>query len=202
MVGFLSEVFIVARSRSGRNRPLRAALALAALPAASYSEIVAIMSGRLMEQGIMGILTEDMRRVVDEQHLGYVATVCPDGTPNLSPKGSLAVWDDDHLVFADIDSPGTVDNLRRNPAVEINVVDPLTRLGYRFKGTATIYEGGAMYEEGLVFYAGRGVTLPIHALVLIHVDRAFTLVSPAYDHSSAESIRTRWVAYWRQLWKL
>ena len=36
----------------------------------------------------MGILTADMRRVVGEQRLGFVATVCPDGTPNLSPTGT------------------------------------------------------------------------------------------------------------------
>ena len=33
-------------------------------------------------------LTEEMKRVVLEQKLGFVATVCPDGTPNLSPKGT------------------------------------------------------------------------------------------------------------------
>ena len=31
----------------------------------------------------MGILTDDMQRVVREQRLAFVATVCPDGTPNL-----------------------------------------------------------------------------------------------------------------------
>lgn len=31
----------------------------------------------------MGILTGDMRRVIGEQQLGFIATVCPDGTPNL-----------------------------------------------------------------------------------------------------------------------
>jgi predicted pyridoxine 5'-phosphate oxidase superfamily flavin-nucleotide-binding protein len=53
-------------------------------------------------------LTADMKRVVVEQRLAFVATVCPDGTPNLSPKGTISVWDDDHLVFADIRSPGTI----------------------------------------------------------------------------------------------
>ena len=56
-------------------------------------------------------LTADMKRVVMEQRLAFVATVCPDGTPNLSPKGTIAVWDDDHLVFADIRSPGTIANI-------------------------------------------------------------------------------------------
>jgi uncharacterized protein len=86
----------------------------------------------------VGILTEDMKRLVSEQRLGFVATVCPDGTPNLSPKGTTAVWDDDHIVFADIRSPGTVSNLRRNPSAEINVVDPMVRKGYRFKGVASV----------------------------------------------------------------
>lgn len=47
----------------------------------------------------MGILTDDMQRVVREQRLGFVATVCPNGVPNLSPKGTTTVWDDNHLVF-------------------------------------------------------------------------------------------------------
>ena len=50
------------------------------------------------------ILTEDRKRVMSEQRLGFAATVCPDGTPSLSPKGTTAVWDDEHLVFADIRS--------------------------------------------------------------------------------------------------
>jgi predicted pyridoxine 5'-phosphate oxidase superfamily flavin-nucleotide-binding protein len=43
---------------------------------------------------VTGVLTADMKRVVEEQRLGFVAAVCPDGTPNLSPKGTTAVWDD------------------------------------------------------------------------------------------------------------
>src|SRR4051812_6577242 len=72
----------------------------------------------------VGALSEDMKRVVSRQRLGFVATVCPDGTPNLSPKGTLSVLDDDRLVFADIRSPQTVTSLRVNPSIEVNVVDP------------------------------------------------------------------------------
>jgi predicted pyridoxine 5'-phosphate oxidase superfamily flavin-nucleotide-binding protein len=97
-----------------------------------------------------------MQRVVDEQRLGFVATVCPDGTPNLSPKGTTAVWDDDHLVFANIRSAGTLANLRSNPSIEVNVVDPFVRKGYRFKGRATILESGEAYDRALAFYKQRG----------------------------------------------
>src|SRR5271170_6661357 len=87
----------------------------------------------------MRILTDDMKRVVREQRLGYIATVCADGTPNLSPKGTTAIGDDDHLVFADIRSPQSVQNIQSNPSVEVNVVDPLVRKGYRFKGRAVVH---------------------------------------------------------------
>jgi predicted pyridoxine 5'-phosphate oxidase superfamily flavin-nucleotide-binding protein len=76
------------------------------------------------------VLNEDMQRVVREQRLGYVASVCPDGTPNLSPKGTTTVWDDEHLVFAHIHSRQTVANIEAGqPVVEINVVDPILRKG-------------------------------------------------------------------------
>jgi hypothetical protein len=71
----------------------------------------------------MAVLSEPMKRLVCEQRLGFVATVCQDGTPNLSPKGTPSVWDDEHLIFADLSSPTTLANLRANPAIEINVVD-------------------------------------------------------------------------------
>ncbi len=86
----------------------------------------------------MGILTDDMKRLVNEQKLGFCATVCPDGSPNLSPKGSTGVWDDGHLFFGDVCSPQTIANLRAGSLVEVNVVDPFVRKGYRFKGRAEI----------------------------------------------------------------
>ena len=141
----------------------------------------------------MPILTDDMKRVVLEQRLGFVATVCQDGTPNLSPKGTTTVWDDDHLVFADICSPGTVANLQQNPAIEINVVDPDVRKGYRFKGTGIVLTEGPKFEEILAFYRRRGSQNSIRSIVLVKVERALPLVSPAYDLGATEDeIRERW----------
>src|SRR5438105_15002692 len=102
----------------------------------------------------MGVLTDDMKRVVHEQRLGFAATVCPDGTPNLSPKGTTTVWDDDHLVFAHLYSPNTVANLAQNPAIEINVVDVRTRKGYRFKGTAEVLTEGPLFDRIMNMYRG------------------------------------------------
>jgi predicted pyridoxine 5'-phosphate oxidase superfamily flavin-nucleotide-binding protein len=134
-------------------------------------------------------LSETARSVIDRE-LGFVATVCPDGTPNLSPKGTIAVWDDEHVVFADLRSPGTVANLRTNPVVEVNVVDQLTRKGYRIKGTAVVHTHGEVFEQGVRFYERRGTVRArerIHGIVLVAVDRVAPITSPAYDLGLTES---------------
>jgi predicted pyridoxine 5'-phosphate oxidase superfamily flavin-nucleotide-binding protein len=146
----------------------------------------------------MGILTEEMQHMVRRIRLGYVATVCPDGSPNLSPKGTTTVWDDDHLVFADLCSPQTVANLRHNPMVEINVVDPLRRKGYRFKGPAQVLTEGDLYEQIITFYEQRGTQRErIHSVVLVTVERAQPLLSPAYDRGvSEDEVRRHWAEYY------
>jgi uncharacterized protein len=141
-------------------------------------------------------LTEDMQRVVREQSLGFVATIRPDGTPALSPKGTTSAWDAGHLVFLHLHSPHTVDNLRRNPHVEINVVDPIVRKGYRFAGLGRVVDSGPEYEQILDWFkAQRGVDYGdrAKAAVLVRVTRAEALVSPAYDDGSTEAeVSARW----------
>jgi uncharacterized protein len=149
----------------------------------------------------MGVITSDMRQLVEEQQLGFVASVCPDGTPNLSPKGATAVIDEDHLVFADIHSPRTVANLRANPAVEINVVDSLTRKGFRFKGAARIVDAGPELGTLLDFYRARGSTSEKRCIVVVKVEAASPLISPAYDDGTSEAaVVAKWRRYWLQLW--
>lgn len=135
-----------------------------------------------------------MRRVVGAQRLGYVASVCPDGTPNLSPKGTVAVWDDEHLVFAHVHSAGTVANIEAgHPVVEVNVVDPILRKGYRFKGRASVHRDGPVFDRGARFYVDRSGMDParVAAIVLIRVEQAAPLLSPAYDDGTAEDVVAR-----------
>jgi len=144
----------------------------------------------------MAVLSTEAKRVVDEQRLGFVATVNADGTPNLSPKGTVTVLDDDHLVFADIRSPRTVANLRERPTVEINVIDPIVRKGYRFRGSATVVDPGPRFDELLAFYRARGSSSPIETIVVIRVERAEPVISPAYDQGASEDeVRSQWVEH-------
>jgi len=144
----------------------------------------------------MSLLTKEIIQFVRKQKLGFIATVCPDGTPNLSPKGTTNVWDSDHLIFADIYSPGTVSNLLVNPSIEINVVDPLIRKGYRFKGTAKVLSDGDLFEKIASFYRESGSTYTINNIVLVKVERIIPLLSPVYDTGiSEEDVKNKWLNY-------
>jgi predicted pyridoxine 5'-phosphate oxidase superfamily flavin-nucleotide-binding protein len=145
----------------------------------------------------MKILTQEIKEFVKQTKLGFVATVCPDGTPNLSPKGTTTVWDEDHLVFADIHSPGTVNNLLANPSIEINIVDVFTRKGYRFKGIGRVLSEGSLFDEVITFYKNAGSKYTINNIVLVKVERIIPLLSPVYDTDiSEEEVIKRWTDYW------
>ena len=146
----------------------------------------------------MATMTPEMTRLVRELRLGYVATVSPDGAPNLSPKGSLTVLDDNTLVFADVDSPHTVRNLGSNPRVEVNVVDPFTRRGFRFRGTGTVLHSGTNYWKVLELYRDEGADVRrIRSVVMVEVEEASSLISPIYAGGASEDdIRPLWEEYY------
>ena len=146
------------------------------------------------------MLTADMKRIIEEQLLGFVATTAPDGTPNVSPKGTFFVVDDNTIAFGEIRSPGTIRNLRTNPRIEINFVDPFVRKGYRFAGTADVVERGSDGFEKLLGHY-RGTLAPrLRAIVAITVTKALPLVSPVYDDGAEEAdIRRGWTTRFRKL---
>ena len=145
----------------------------------------------------MAILTTEIKEFIKRTKLGFVATVCPDGTPNLSPKGTTTVWDDDHLVFADIHSPGTINNLLTNPAIEINMVDVFTRKGYRFKGTGKVLSDGPLFDKIVASYESAGAKYSIKNIALIKIGRILPVFSPVYDTGiSVEEVIKKWREYW------
>jgi predicted pyridoxine 5'-phosphate oxidase superfamily flavin-nucleotide-binding protein len=138
-------------------------------------------------------ILESVKKFLDTQKLGYVATVSENGTPNLSPKGTIIAWDENTLAFADIRSPNTMKNLENNPNLEINVVDPFLRKGFRFKGQGRIIKNGATYDAILNHYRKVGIKSPIGSIVLIDVSEILEVTSPLYDLGiSEEEMKEKW----------
>ncbi|MFM0174651.1 pyridoxamine 5'-phosphate oxidase family protein [Paraburkholderia sediminicola] len=126
-------------------------------------------------------INADVEATIKQAILSFVATVNEDGTPNLSPKASLTVRNG-VLYFADIASFGTILNLRRNPAVEINVVDVFQRRGYRFKGRALILPPGDDEYRMIAdwIWVTNGVEYPVNHVVKIDITSISLLLSPAH----------------------
>lgn len=145
----------------------------------------------------MATITQDMVDVIESAKLMFVATVRPDGTPNLSPKGSVRALDSEHLIFADIASPQTIENLRTNPGVEVNAVDFISRRGYRFRGTAEILDPGNPDFEWIAEWlrATHGDMTPCLHAVRVRVTEAAELLSPAYTfgHVVEPDLRAAWI---------
>jgi len=144
----------------------------------------------------MTVITDEMRRLIVEQRLGDIATVSPQGAPCISPKGSLALLEDDTLVWADIHSPRTVANLASNPRVEVVVVDPLARKAARFSGNGTVVPEDANYWRALQMYRNEGSDVSrIQTVVAIVIEKAEVVRSPIYDTGLSEE---EVVAIWRE----
>ena len=146
----------------------------------------------------MVIITEKIKNFVNFQKLGYVATVSADNTPNLSPKGTIVVLDESYLAFADIHSPQTVENLKHNPAIEINVVDPFSRRGYRFKGIAEIISTGDKFDKIISHYKETGVKSSIKTIIAVKIEKLSEILSPLYDLGyTEEELKAKWKKYYK-----
>ena len=148
----------------------------------------------------MSVINSEIKNFLDVQKLGYVATVSSDGKPNISPKGTIIAWSSTLLAFADIRSPDTMLNLQNNPFVEINVIDPLSRKGYLFSGTAKIIKDTPLYDDILTHYRNNGIQSPINSIVIVDVSSVSTVTSPLYDLGKTEDeIKLKWKKYFSDL---
>ena len=148
----------------------------------------------------MAVITSEIKTFLNSQKLGYVATVSSDGKPNISPKGTIIPWSDNLLAFANIRSPDTVMNLQHNPFVEINVIDPLSRKGYLFTGTAKIIKNTPLYVEILNHYRTNGIKSPINSIVIVDISSVSEVTSPLYDlGQTEEEIKLKWKLFFNNM---
>ncbi len=141
-------------------------------------------------------LTRAARDVIETWRLGFVATVTADGLPNVSPKGTFIVVDAETIAFAEMRSPATVENLRRNPELEVNFVDILSRRGVRIRGHAELLlRGTAPFGKLMPRFTEHWEDLSdmFNLFVRIPVREVRPLVSPIYEAGGEEAaLREQW----------
>ena len=94
----------------------------------------------------MAKLTSEIKAVFEEQ-LAVIATAGRDGTPNVGPKGSMYVVDDETLSYSESTVGKTLRNLQENSKIAVMVVDRDKADGYQVKGVAELLDSGDLFER-------------------------------------------------------
>lgn len=84
-------------------------------------------------------LTEEMKKMLASQ-LPFLATADKQGNPQVGPKGSLHVLDDDHLIYFEHTFRQAYENLAENGRAAVAVADRPAQKGFRFEGLAHIHD--------------------------------------------------------------
>jgi len=95
----------------------------------------------------MAKLSEEAKKIIAEFGPALIATASKTGKPNVSPKGSFRVLDDEHVIFANIASPRTMANLKQNPQLTAIIFDRSTRRGCRVWGRAEILNSSDLFDS-------------------------------------------------------
>jgi predicted pyridoxine 5'-phosphate oxidase superfamily flavin-nucleotide-binding protein len=105
--------------------------------------------------------------------MGWVATSTTDGEPNVTPKGTMQVLDDQYVVFGDLFSLKTRRNLEQNPRVAVTVIDPGTAKGYQIKGTAELLTSGPLFDKLAAQIKDKGIGALLHYAVKIRAEAVY-----------------------------
>jgi len=95
----------------------------------------------------MAKLSAEAKKIISEYGPALIATASKDGKPNVSPKGSFRVLDDEHVIFANIASPRTMANLKENPQLTAIMLDRSSRKGCRIWGKVEILNDGDLFDS-------------------------------------------------------
>ncbi len=123
-------------------------------------------------------LPSDLVELLEQPSPCFVATVMPDGGPQLTQ--TWVDTDGDHVLINTVDGFQKLRNLERDPRIALNIADPTdTRRYFNLAGrvVATTTEGGSEHIEKLAqkylggpypWYGGRD---QVRVIVTIEVDK-------------------------------
>ena len=121
----------------------------------------------------MAVLTQEMKDMVANFQC-FVGTVSKDGVPNVAPKRSTRVLNDETLIFSEGTGQTTYSNLLEGSRVAVAVVNSEILDGYRFMGKAEMHTEGENYEQAAALSEKAGLPRP-KAVVLVHVEEIYSL---------------------------
>ena len=97
-------------------------------------------------------LTDEMRENVNSAlEKGYpciISTASKDGEPGLGFRGSLMIWDDEHIAWWERGRRNQMVNMEENPKAAVVFRNNELNIGWRFYGEVTFHpQGDPLWEQ-------------------------------------------------------
>ncbi len=126
--------------------------------------------------------TPDVRDAADRSVLCWLATADTAGQPNVTPKELFAFADDEHLVIANIASPGSAANVSVNPKVCVSFVDVFAQKGFKVVGVATdVAPSDPAFARWVApLREAAGERFPIRSVFVVRATAVEAIVAPSY----------------------
>lgn len=121
----------------------------------------------------MATLTEEQKQLVQDA-FGFIATVDENGNPQIGPKGTLRVLDDEHLIYNEETGHQSWHNVQVNPKIAAAFHPYPGMKGFRVEGKATIHKDGQIFDDAEKYAAANKLPKALAAIV-ISVDRTVSL---------------------------
>jgi len=137
----------------------------------------------------MNLLSEDVLSATQNSVLCWLATVDATGQPNVSPKEIYAIFDDRHMVVANIASPTTAKNIEATGKVCLTFVDILVQKGFKVIGAAENVRAGnpafATWAAPLLNMVGQ--RFPISSVIVVTAMAIEPVIAPSYRFYPAQT---------------
>lgn len=147
------------------------------------------------------MITEEVKKYIQQSVLCWLATCNSKGEPNVSPKELFTYRDEQTLLIAHLASPNSVKNIEENNQVCVSFVDVFVQKGFKLKGIATLVsKSDPSYKERIKplidLYSD---IYPIQALIEIKVVSVSPIIAPNYylnkDTTEASQIENAMKTY-------
>lgn len=135
------------------------------------------------------MLTPDIIAFASKSVLCWLATADDQGQPNVSPKEIFCLRPPGSVAIANIASPSSVRNIRRNPKVCVSFVDVFVQKGYKLVGDARVI---TPQEPEYESWAGpllsmAGSRFRIHGVIAVDIRSVDPIVAPSYRFHPEET---------------
>ncbi len=121
----------------------------------------------------MAKLTDEMKQQVKDA-FPFIATVDENGNPQVGPKATMRVYDDEHLIYNEQTGHQAWHNLQENHKIAVAFHPTPGMKGFRAEGHVKYYKEGPIYD-GAVKYAKDNHLPDVLAAVVVSIDRTVSL---------------------------